>query len=404
MVEKREIHTNSNNMDNVMKLFLENKNIPKSEKDDVEEFIRLCQLGKINKGKKLSTKRCKKIIYVLRIPLNYFKKDTSEISVSDVEKFDSDLMNNKLRTSKTERNDKNEVIGFKPFSDSVKVDIRKILKTYLRWKIKNKLKQTEKFENLTDWFDITPKKKSPNSLSDTELKKILELCKDNIERTIISVMVDSGCRIGEFLNIRQDDIITPTDEFPYYQIRLRDEFSKTDGRTIGLYWDLTESNKHLKKFLSDKSVKRDELLFPFKYTKVTSLLKRIRIKLKLEIPTKLLRNTSATHYSTILNRQQLCMRYGWKFSSRMPDTYIRRSGIDERDVMNKFKQKDKIVELEQNKKQEQEISKLHLKLKFFEDTQINKIKEIGKITEELKRLKDILKGKGLLKDIDGKLS
>ncbi len=35
-----------------------------------------------------------------------------------------------------------------------------------------------------------------------------------------------------------------------------------------------------------------------------------------------------------MNRQQLCVRYGWRFSSDMPDVYIKRSGIDEGMIKN----------------------------------------------------------------------
>lgn len=48
------------------------------------------------------------------------------------------------------------------------------------------------------------------------------------------------------------------------------------------------------------------------------------------------RHSSATYYASKLNRQQLCIRYGWAISSRMPDTYFTRSGVDMEELDKKF--------------------------------------------------------------------
>lgn len=50
----------------------------------------------------------------------------------------------------------------------------------------------------------------------------------------------------------------------------------------------------------------------------------------------LFRHSSATYYASRLNRQQLCIRYGWAFSSRMPDVYIARIGVDMAELDKKF--------------------------------------------------------------------
>jgi len=41
----------------------------------------------------------------------------------------------------------------------------------------------------------------------------------------------------------------------------------------------------------------------------------------------MLRHSSATYWAPKLNRYQLCAKYGWAFSSDMPDRYIKRKGI-----------------------------------------------------------------------------
>ncbi len=56
------------------------------------------------------------------------------------------------------------------------------------------------------------------------------------------------------------------------------------------------------------------------------------------LPYHLLRHSSATYYATKLNRQELCYRYGWKFSSNMPDVYISRAGMETKHLDERFAQ------------------------------------------------------------------
>ena len=41
----------------------------------------------------------------------------------------------------------------------------------------------------------------------------------------------------------------------------------------------------------------------------------------------MLRHSSATYWTARMNRYQLCAKYGWAFSSDIPDRYIERKGI-----------------------------------------------------------------------------
>ena len=50
----------------------------------------------------------------------------------------------------------------------------------------------------------------------------------------------------------------------------------------------------------------------------------------------LFRHSSATYYADKMNRQQLCIRYGWAFSSDMPDIYISRAGVESVELDQKF--------------------------------------------------------------------
>jgi hypothetical protein len=78
------------------------------------------------------------------------------------------------------------------------------------------------------------------------------------------------------------------------------------------------------------------------------------------VPYHLLRHSSATYYATKLNRQELCYRYGWKFSSNMPDVYISRAGMETKHLDERFAQtelnavKSELLEMEQARRIDKE--------------------------------------------------
>jgi len=149
-------------------------------------------------------------------------------------------------------------------------------------------------------------------------------------------LFDAGCRIEEFLNIRMEDVEEPNANSPYYKITLKEEYSKTAGRTIGLYWQY--STEAIKEYLSEHHFKSSEPVYTSRYDDVRFYLKRLGQRvLKRRVYAHLFRHSSSTYYASKLNRQQLCYRYGWAFSSRMPDVYIPRAGMVEEKINEQFK-------------------------------------------------------------------
>ena len=52
-----------------------------------------------------------------------------------------------------------------------------------------------------------------------------------------------------------------------------------------------------------------------------------------KVTPRIMRHTSATHYANIIRtRYQFCSRYGWTMSSNMPDIYLDREGIFEKET------------------------------------------------------------------------
>jgi hypothetical protein len=154
------------------------------------------------------------------------------------------------------------------------------------------------------------------------------------------VLFDSGARAEEFHNIRFEDIFLPEGKETCVKIALKQEYSKTLPRTIGLFWKLSLGavTEYLRERIAE-GIKPTEPVFKGNYAATRKWLGRLGSRvLRRPVHYHLFRHSSATWYATQLNRQELCRRYGWKFSSDMPDVYISRSGMEDKALEEKYAQ------------------------------------------------------------------
>jgi len=323
------------------------------EQEDVFEYVRLCKLGQIGRTQ-ISERRERKILDGLIVFFNHIKKP---INKKSLENFKESFVNNKIKK-----------LNGGDYASHTKEDYIEIASRFLVWKYRAKVQawasDTKTFQ---EWFKIKAQKKTPETLTEEEVDKLINACKNPTEKFLISVLADGGQRAGEFINARFEDYIEPTKTFPYYKIDIKEEYSKTEGRTIGLY--LKHSTEAVRDYLKgcDKTDLKKQV-FPHSYDNVRGFLRRLGLRaLKRPVHFHLFRKTSATFYASKLNRQQLCIRYGWKFSSEMPDVYISRAGIQEDEVKEKFLNTD----LEKVEKENRE-----LQTKFsLQGEEIEKIKK-----------------------------
>lgn len=189
------------------------------------------------------------------------------------------------------------------------------------------------------------KQKSPDYLSEDQVDKLYKSCKSAKERYMISVLFDGGMRAEEFCNIRREDIQLPNGNDNFVKLTLKEEYSKTKGRTIGLYWKY--SYEVVRDYLNERiseGIKEDEPIFIDDYNNTLKFLKRLGKRiLGRKIYFHLFRHSSATYYANKLNRQELCIRYGWNFCSPCPDIYISRD-LSKSEIDTKF-EKTQINEL-----------------------------------------------------------
>jgi site-specific recombinase XerD len=299
--------------------------VPKAVKAELLRFLDDLGLGKVNRGKRISPARQLKYLHALRAPLEFFNKPTHRLTLRDIENLERALASGELA---------NHFTG-KPFAHSTQVDIRMLLKIFLRWRL-----GPVEAECLAGWLDTRPRPNTPDFLKEAEVERLHRHCRTAEQKFLIAVLFDAGARAEEFHNIRCEDIYLPEGQENYVKIALKEEYSKTLGRTIALYWSL--SLQAVREYLAERraeGIKPTEPVFRGNYAATRKFLQRLGHRvLQRPVYYHLFRHSSATHYATKLNRQELCYRYGWRFSSNMPDVYISRAGMETKNLDEKFAQ------------------------------------------------------------------
>lgn len=99
---------------------VENWKIPFLEKKKFLDFLDESELGRVNLGKKIGKTRLCKYISLLKIPLEFWNKTMTQVTLDDVKDLERSLINGKLLSNKDLE-----------YSESTKADIKIVLKIYL---------------------------------------------------------------------------------------------------------------------------------------------------------------------------------------------------------------------------------------------------------------------------------
>jgi integrase len=318
----------------------------------IKDFIDKSKNGEGSSGIDITDKTERKYIDAFVMTYKAVKKPISNLTKDDLIKLKQNLKSGKIK-SKFKR----------AYTFASVRDMQTILIRFLEFV------KPEKYSGFRKWFIINVPKKSVEYLKEEEVEKLYRNCKNNAERFLIAVLFDSGARASEFLNIRFEDIEKPTQSFPYYKIIFKEEYSKTKERNIGLYWKhSTEAIKDYLAELDDSNPK--EPVFKKNYDAVRLFITRLGKKvLNKRVHFHTFRKSSASYYAVKLkSRQQLCYRYGWNFSSDIPDVYISRE-IGEEEV------KDSIFNSDLQKI-ENENRELKTKISIIQDSSNEQSKEL----------------------------
>ena len=304
-----------------------NWNVSTSTKKEVNDFFADYLRGEIT-GNVSSTTNLEQYIFFIRTVLEYINKPTLKMTYKDIRKFCDALLKDEI---------KRKTPPIKPISESVKIVMRRLLLLFLEWRIKDE----KKLAVLTKPLKVRAKQKmkTPEALSEAEIDRLYEVCKGNEERYLIAVLFSSGARMGEFFNLRKSDIQLPKEGQNFVKIVIRNQFSKTEGRTISLFYKYaTEAITDFLKERIREGVGEEETVWTKSYGVSDKRIRAIakRAKIEKNVHAHLFRSSAATHLANKLNRQELCYYFGWKFSSPMPDVYIKREGMLIREVDEKM--------------------------------------------------------------------
>lgn len=242
---------------------LSNWKVPETMRAEISRFVEELGLGKVNKGKRPCDAAQLKYIHTLKVPLEFFNKPTDQISEKDVEDFEKALSGDRIISG----------LKKKPYRYSTKVEIRKALKVFLRWRLGE-----AKAMELVGWLDTRDRVKTPDYLKEEEIEKLYSACHTPEQHYIIAVLFDSGARAEEFINIRLEDVQLLDVKENFVKLTLKEEYSKTNGRTVSLFWH--HSLEAIRAYLDERfseGIKPEEPVLKNTYDALRMFLKRLRL-------------------------------------------------------------------------------------------------------------------------------
>ncbi len=300
-------------------LEVRNWNIQDDDKDLLPVFVRDYELGKIT-GRRGNNPESNILrnLYHLKVGLENLKKQEKVF----IEVFLESLLKNEIRTF----NQKTSQYDGSPYAMRSKQALLKNLSAYFKWKYKELSYPLCEVLNI----ELSAKTSDIEIYSDSEFDKWYSETSKLERRFLLRLLNAMGPRAEEFHNIRSSDLVFPTGKEIYLKVQLRSQFSKTKGRTVSVY------DKKLvpiaKQFIADRllaGMKPEDPVYVLGYDGNRKWMSRVsKLILGKSINYHMFRHTAATRLASRMNRQQLCVYFGWDFNSSMPDIYIQRAGVD----------------------------------------------------------------------------
>lgn len=301
----------------------------------VDDFINDC------KSERLSPAR---IIYYTQV-LRLIKRKT-DIELAKITKEDMKKLMGGIEDS--------------DYSEWTKQGFRIGMKKFYRWlyveKFKEDLKPKE-YPDVVSWINTTMKenkKKLPEDmLTEDDVKELIDGCTNIRNKCLVALLWDSGCRIGEVLNLQLKHIV-----FDRYGAQIIVQ-GKTGSRRVRL----VSSVPYLANWKENHPNKKDSNSYLFvnignieqgarvTYQGVESLLRKLkaRIGFKKRINPHNFRHSRATFMASRVKEAVMKETFGWTQKSQMVATYVHLSG---REVDNEILKANGIVteETEQESK------------------------------------------------------
>jgi len=267
----------------------------------------------------ISERRCKKIFCVLKtIKELFLKKNFKDITQEDIKKTII------------------EIDSFPKYKNWTKYDKKVVLKKFLRWINKQYGK------NLDISFIKCSQKNNSNKLPEElltieEVEKLISVCDNIRDKCFISILYESGARIGELISLKIKDI-----QFDQYGAILI-----VNGKTGMRRIRVVGSAPYLRDYLDSHPFKHDPNYplwirrrkpDPLDSGMIRKLLRIIGKKsgIRKKLYPHLFRHSRATHLAKHLTEAQMKEYFGWIQNSKMASTYVHLSGRDVDDALLKL--------------------------------------------------------------------
>lgn len=327
-MEIKDIHNSKTKVSRSLDIIKQNNKISKNNKKIIKKIYEEC----VSIG--LSYARINIYLVSLnRLATDFCNKDFDKLTKDDIKKL----------VAKIETNDK--------WSDSTKarykIIVRKLIQVLEGYDWNSK-----KYPDKVDWISVSMKNnnhKLPEEiLTKEDIKKMINSASSIRDRAFISVLYESGCRIGELLTLKLKNVIF--DEYG----AIINVFGKTGSRRIRLISCVPELSQlienHTFKNDNESYLWIDQYQNPLGYPATRKILKKIAKKSNIQKPVNphAFRHARATHLANHLTEAQMKEYFGWTQASKMASIYVHLSGRDVDDAILKLHGK----KIQENKQDE----------------------------------------------------
>jgi|Deesub1362A_J573_1020465.scaffolds.fasta_scaffold00834_25 integrase len=220
--------------------------------------------------------------------------------------------------------------GLSPWT---KREYKKTLKKFFKWLGK---------KELVDWFtigEIKTRKFPDELLTEDEIRRLLEACKNPRDRALIAVLWESGCRAGELGNMRVRDVEF-TEDGAWVKL-----FGKTGEKVVLLPFSTMYLSEWINAHPDPRpdnwlwvTLGRENYGSQMDYDAIRILLRKVaqRAGVKKKVNPHIFRHTRATELAKAgWSEVEMCLYMGWEIGSKMPRIYIHMVG---RDIKRKIKE------------------------------------------------------------------
>lgn len=230
------------------------------------------------------------------------------------------------------------------YAEWTKYTYKVMIKRFYKWVVyKDKC---EEYPTIVKWIKVTMNKgklRLPNEgdlLTEDDLMKLIDSCKHIRDKAFVSLLWESGARVGEIGNMKIKNIV-----FDQYGSKLT-LFGKTGSRKIRVInatshlatWLDVHPDKHNPEANVWVSIGTMNYGKPMAYGTIRLLLIRLfeRAGIRKRFNPHLFRHSRATVMSKYLTEFQMNQYFGWVQGSNMPATYVHMSGRDVDDAILKM--------------------------------------------------------------------